>query len=78
MTPDVERLQDSIDKGWFYAEQVGSARGAKSYQPGGWSFLPKWQSDEESSDVGPFRIKAHAQGEAVRLAAQEGPFRTGQ
>jgi hypothetical protein len=78
VTPDVEWLQDSADKGWFYAEHVGSVRSAKNYRPVGWWFLPKWQPDEEPNDVGPFRINAHAQDEAVRLAVQKGLFRCGQ
>ncbi len=77
MTSDVEWLQDGVDKGWFYAESVGSVRSATSYRAGGCWFLPKWLPDEASYDFGPFRSKVHAQEEAVRRAVQEGLFRSG-
>lgn len=63
--------QDGIDTGWFFAKGIGSVRSSSSYRPGGWWFLAEWLPDTREHDIGPFKTKAAAFAEALRLAAQQ-------
>lgn len=62
--------QDGIDRGWYYARNIGSVRSAMSWKPGGWWFLAEWLPDTDEHDIGPFKTKAAAMAEAERLASQ--------